>query len=229
MVTHIDSRTSSSTAQRLLGKKILVTGSSKGIGRGIAVRFAQEGADVVINYNSDPKGAEEALAEVRATGRNGAAIQGNTGSADAVRRLVDIAWSGGEYAEARRRYVESVPLWREVGDPHGLAGALGGLGLVATTQGDLAAGQAYHEESVAALQEIGDLRATATARYRLGAIAMTRGDCEAARHSGDPAKPDAHLRGMTIFFTPDNRAKTRRHHQFPCHRCCAGALSSRRR
>ena len=31
------------------------------------VRLAQEGADVVINYNSDPKGAEEALAEVEAT------------------------------------------------------------------------------------------------------------------------------------------------------------------
>ena len=53
----------------LLGRKVLVTGSSKGIGRGIAIRLAQEGADVVINYNSDPKGAEEALAEVRAAGR----------------------------------------------------------------------------------------------------------------------------------------------------------------
>ncbi len=34
---------------RLLGRKVLVTGSSKGIGRGIAIRLAQEGADVVIN------------------------------------------------------------------------------------------------------------------------------------------------------------------------------------
>ena len=51
---------------RLLGRKVLVTGSSKGIGRGIAIRLAQEGADVVITYNSDPRGAEEALAEVQA-------------------------------------------------------------------------------------------------------------------------------------------------------------------
>jgi NAD(P)-dependent dehydrogenase (short-subunit alcohol dehydrogenase family) len=50
-------------SDRLLGRKALVTGSSKGIGRGIAIRLAQEGADVVINYNSDPRGAEEALAE----------------------------------------------------------------------------------------------------------------------------------------------------------------------
>ena len=70
------------------GRKVLVTGSSKGIGRGIALRLAQEGADVVINYNSDPKGAEEALADVLATGRKGVMIQGNTGSVDAVRALV---------------------------------------------------------------------------------------------------------------------------------------------
>jgi glucose 1-dehydrogenase len=73
---------------RLLGRKVLVTGSSKGIGRGIAVRMAQEGADVVVNYNTDPKGAEEALTEVLATGRQGVAIQGDTSSVDGVRALV---------------------------------------------------------------------------------------------------------------------------------------------
>jgi glucose 1-dehydrogenase len=76
------------SSSRLRGRKALVTGSSKGIGRGIALRLAQEGADVIINYNSDPKGAEEALAEVQATGRRGVMIQGNTGSVDAVRALV---------------------------------------------------------------------------------------------------------------------------------------------
>ena len=73
---------------RLLGRKVLVTGSSKGIGRGIAVRMAQEGADVVVNYNTDPKGAEEALTEVLATGRQGVAIQGDTSSVDGVGALV---------------------------------------------------------------------------------------------------------------------------------------------
>ena len=44
-----------------LGSKIaLITGSSQGIGRAIAERFAQEGADVVTNYNRTPGGAEEA-------------------------------------------------------------------------------------------------------------------------------------------------------------------------
>jgi len=82
--------TASATAgsDRLLGRKVLVTGSSKGIGRGIAIRLAHEGADVVINYNSDPKGAEEALAEVKAFGRRGAIIQANLGNVGEVRSLV---------------------------------------------------------------------------------------------------------------------------------------------
>jgi glucose 1-dehydrogenase len=73
---------------RLLGRKVLVTGSSKGIGRGIATRLAEEGADVVINYNSDPRGAEEALAEVRAFGRRGAIIRADLGNVADVRDLV---------------------------------------------------------------------------------------------------------------------------------------------
>ena len=73
---------------KLEGKKALVTGSSKGIGREIAIRLAREGADVVINYNSDPKGADEALAEVTALGRKGAALQANLGVTSEVRELV---------------------------------------------------------------------------------------------------------------------------------------------
>jgi glucose 1-dehydrogenase len=77
-----------SGSDRLLGRKVLVTGSSKGIGRGIAIRLAREGADVVINYNSDPRGAEEALAEVQALGRRGAIIRANLGTVSEVRELV---------------------------------------------------------------------------------------------------------------------------------------------
>ena len=73
---------------RLSGRRALVTGSSKGIGRSIAIRLAQEGADVVINYRSDPKGAEEALAEVQAWGRRGAIFKGDMGSVAQVRELV---------------------------------------------------------------------------------------------------------------------------------------------
>jgi glucose 1-dehydrogenase len=73
----------------LKGRNVLVTGSSKGIGRGIAVRLAREGANVVVNYNSDPQGAEEAVADTMALGVRGVAIQADLGSVDSIRRLVE--------------------------------------------------------------------------------------------------------------------------------------------
>jgi glucose 1-dehydrogenase len=73
----------------LTGKNVLVTGSSKGIGRGIAARLAVEGANVVVNYHSDPKGAEEALLEVTAHGVKGVAIQADLGSVPSIRSLIE--------------------------------------------------------------------------------------------------------------------------------------------
>ena len=43
----------------LNGKRVLVTGASSGIGQAIAIRFAQEGASVAINYYSDQEEAVE--------------------------------------------------------------------------------------------------------------------------------------------------------------------------
>jgi glucose 1-dehydrogenase len=81
----------SEVAMKLDGKIALITGSSQGIGRAIAVRFAQEGADVVINYNRTPGGAEEALREVEAAGRRGLIVQANIGSTADVKRLITTA------------------------------------------------------------------------------------------------------------------------------------------
>jgi NAD(P)-dependent dehydrogenase (short-subunit alcohol dehydrogenase family) len=65
---------------RLANKIALVTGSSQGIGRAIAERFAQEGADVVITYNRTPGGAEEALRNVEARGRRGLSVKADLSS-----------------------------------------------------------------------------------------------------------------------------------------------------
>ncbi|MCS6624485.1 SDR family oxidoreductase [Roseibacterium beibuensis] len=54
---------------RLDGKVALVTGSDSGIGRGIAVTFAEEGADVVVTWHTDETGAEETRRRVEACGR----------------------------------------------------------------------------------------------------------------------------------------------------------------
>ena len=54
---------------KLLGKVALVTGGSQGIGRGVALRLARDGADVVVAYRSHPEEAKETSAEIEAYGR----------------------------------------------------------------------------------------------------------------------------------------------------------------
>jgi NAD(P)-dependent dehydrogenase (short-subunit alcohol dehydrogenase family) len=72
----------------LEGKIALVTGAGRGIGKGIALTFAREGADVVIN-DIDPKTAEATAAEARALGRRSMAIQADVSKSDEVNRMVD--------------------------------------------------------------------------------------------------------------------------------------------
>lgn len=76
---------------RLKNKVAIVTGSSQGIGRGIAERFAQEGADVVINYNRTPGGAEEVLKVVEAAGSRGIIVQADMSKLDDIKRLFTTA------------------------------------------------------------------------------------------------------------------------------------------
>ena len=86
---------------KLKGKVALVTGSSGGIGQGIAIRLAKEGAKVVVNYRSNPQGAEETLNAIKATGGDcmmaegfcdndrGYSIGADLGMVDDVRKLID--------------------------------------------------------------------------------------------------------------------------------------------
>jgi glucose 1-dehydrogenase len=74
---------------RLEGKTALVTGSSRGIGRGIALRLSQEGANVAIHYHRDAKEAEEARAEVEANGVRSAIFQADLSARGAASRLVE--------------------------------------------------------------------------------------------------------------------------------------------
>ncbi|MEM9701216.1 MAG: SDR family NAD(P)-dependent oxidoreductase, partial [Planctomycetota bacterium] len=74
---------------RLKDKVAVVTGSSTGIGRAVAERFAQEGADVVVNYNSSAEKAQECLEAIEAAGRRGLVVQANMADVAAVRGLID--------------------------------------------------------------------------------------------------------------------------------------------
>ncbi len=57
--------------KRLAGKNALVTGGSRGIGRAICLRLAEEGAHVVINFASNEEAAKEVLARIEAAGGQG--------------------------------------------------------------------------------------------------------------------------------------------------------------
>ena len=82
---------------RLAGKKSLVTGSGSGIGQAIAIEFAKEGADVVVNYRGNPSGAKETRAAIEKTGRRAVTVQADVGITAEARRLVadSIAALGG--------------------------------------------------------------------------------------------------------------------------------------
>lgn len=71
----------------LAGKVALVTGSSQGIGRATAIRLAQSGAEVIINYRNNADAAKEARLAVENLGRRCVAIQADVGQEEDVTRL----------------------------------------------------------------------------------------------------------------------------------------------
>lgn len=72
----------------LEGKFALVTGSSRGIGRGIALRLAERGAAVAVNYFEDEAAAQATVAKVRERGAEGFAVRADVSRPDDVTRLV---------------------------------------------------------------------------------------------------------------------------------------------
>ena len=67
----------------------LVTGGSKGVGRGIAVGLAAAGWDVIVNYNRDEEGAQETAARVQSLGRSCWVLPGDVGYGEQVKKLFD--------------------------------------------------------------------------------------------------------------------------------------------
>lgn len=75
------------TAFSLSGKRALVTGAARGIGRAIACELAAAGADVVINYAGSREAAEQVAADCRALGVRALAVQADVADSAAVARL----------------------------------------------------------------------------------------------------------------------------------------------
>ncbi len=76
---------------KLAGKKALVTGGGQGIGQAIAVRFAQEGADVAIDYPLNRKDAEATAVEIEKCGRRAPLIQRDVSKPIEAERMVEQA------------------------------------------------------------------------------------------------------------------------------------------
>jgi enoyl-[acyl-carrier protein] reductase III len=82
-------------SQRFADKVALVTGSGRGIGRALALRFASEGADVVVNFFRNREPAEETAAAVREFGRRVEVVKADVGTEDGLAFL---------FAETERVY-----------------------------------------------------------------------------------------------------------------------------
>ena len=71
----------------LTGKKALVTGGSRGIGRGICLALAKQVANVAVNYRSDEAEAQAVVSEIEAMGRETFAVQADVSQAESVAKM----------------------------------------------------------------------------------------------------------------------------------------------
>lgn len=77
--------------RKLEGKVAVVTGASRGIGRAIALKLAEEGAKVVVNYSGSQAKAEEVVAMIQENGGEAIAVQASVSQTEEVTALMDAA------------------------------------------------------------------------------------------------------------------------------------------
>ena len=74
---------------KLKGKKAIVTGGSRGIGRAIALLYAKEGADVLVNYHSNDAAAKDTVNQIEKLGRKGVAVAADVADYTSAQNMVD--------------------------------------------------------------------------------------------------------------------------------------------
>jgi 3-oxoacyl-[acyl-carrier protein] reductase len=76
---------------RLTGRAAVVTGSSRGVGRSVALAFAREGADVLINFTASEGPAQEVVEQIRSMGRKSVAVRADVASKVDVENMMAVA------------------------------------------------------------------------------------------------------------------------------------------
>ncbi len=85
-----------SETKALLGRKALITGSATGLGRSIALKLAQRGADIIINCTRSVEEAEATLADCKAAGAQGLLVRADVSTEEGARALQDAAAQWGQ-------------------------------------------------------------------------------------------------------------------------------------
>ncbi|HAU31588.1 MAG: 3-oxoacyl-(Acyl-carrier-protein) reductase [Desulfotomaculum sp. 46_296] len=75
----------------LNGKKAVVTGASRGIGRAIAISLAESGADVLVNYTNDAEAAEKVCSDIKKLGRQAIAHRANVADPEQASSMIQFA------------------------------------------------------------------------------------------------------------------------------------------
>ncbi|MGW0661030.1 SDR family NAD(P)-dependent oxidoreductase [Streptodolium elevatio] len=106
--------------QRFDGRTVLVTGAGTGFGAEIAVRAAQEGADVAVHYRSSRAGAERTAARIEETGRKAFVVQADIAEWDQIKRMADEVWEHFGHLDAVVNNVGDVAReqlsWRDISE-----------------------------------------------------------------------------------------------------------------
>lgn len=75
------------SAARLEGKVAIITGASRGIGKGVALELAARGASIVVNYNSSASAAKAVVEEIEKLGSRAVAIKADVSSFPDIEKL----------------------------------------------------------------------------------------------------------------------------------------------
>ena len=75
--------------RKLEGKTAIITGSSYGIGRGIAIRLGRGGANVVVNFSKSEKKAQNVVAEIEREGSKAIAVKADVSKSAEVKKMIE--------------------------------------------------------------------------------------------------------------------------------------------